>query len=384
MSIPMRGSHFFLVLLPIVGCFPNTRKDAPPERPSKDGGTDSNLDSEADTGSATETASNGAPSAPTVSITPIAPTDADTLTCAIDIASVDPEGDVLTYAYAWSSDAGGNSSGATLTADRTTVGETWTCSVTASDGEWTSDAGTASATIVGGPIAVCSADPAEVTAISGTTTFMGASSYDSGSGTMVRYTWTLISAPSGSAAALGAGPSPNRTFQPDLVGNYTAQLVVTNSTGQTSEPCEATLSAITNEAFWIEMYWAHASDDMDLHLLQPSGTRETLGDCYYDNCTDGTLDWGLRGVTRDDPSLDLDDISGVGPENINMEAPANGDYTVEVHDYPGTEYASGNDVTVNIYVGGALVWSDTRMIPGEDIYESYATVTWPGGAVTPR
>lgn len=382
----MRGNLFLLFVLPIVGCFPNTRKDAPPERPSKDGGADSNLDSEEDSGPPkdTDTASNSAPSAPKVTISPNAPTDADPLTCAVDIGSVDPEGDAINYAYAWSSDGGGNGSGATLTADLTTVGETWTCSVTASDSERTSDAGTASVTIIGGPIAVCSADPAEVTAISGTTTFNGESSYDSGSGTIARYTWTLISAPSGSAAALGAGPSPNRTFQPDLVGNYTAQLVVTNSTGQTSEPCEATLSAITNEAFWIEMYWAHASDDMDLHLLRPSGARETVGDCYYDNCTDGTLDWGLRGVTRDDPSLDLDDISGVGPENINMEAPANGDYTVEVHDYPGTEYTSGNDVTVNIYVGGALVWSDTRMIPGEDIYESYATVTWPGGAVTPR
>jgi formylglycine-generating enzyme required for sulfatase activity len=71
----------------------------------------------------------------------------DALTCVIDTDSVDPEGDALTYSYAWSSDAGGTSTGETLPADLTTTGETWTCSVTASDGALSGPAGTASAVI---------------------------------------------------------------------------------------------------------------------------------------------------------------------------------------------------------------------------------------------
>ncbi len=129
-----------LALLPVLACYPNTREHADSDAPS-----DADADTDSDTDS--DTAPNTAPTAPTVHITPAAPTDADDLTCVIDTASVDPEGDALTYSYAWSSDAGGTSTGETLPADLTTTGETWTCSVTASDGALSGPAGTASAVI---------------------------------------------------------------------------------------------------------------------------------------------------------------------------------------------------------------------------------------------
>ena len=106
---------------------------------------DGALDGAPASASVTITQGNEAPSAPGVSISPAAPTDDDVLTCVIDTESVDPDGDAVTYSYAWSVngvDAG--VSAASVNSTRTTAGETWTCSVTANDGELSGEAGTAS------------------------------------------------------------------------------------------------------------------------------------------------------------------------------------------------------------------------------------------------
>ena len=161
--------------------------------------------------------------------------------------------------------------------------------------------------------------------------------------------------------------------------------VVKNEEGLTSDPCEVTLDSEPIEALWVEMFWESSGDDMDLHLLAPGGTLETDTDCYYANCTStwGTgLDWGVIGDAQDDPSLDLDDITLIGPENINIERPEESTYTVVVHDYPGSVFDAGNAVTINIYLDGALEWTDTRTIEGEDSYTSFAIIDADAGTVT--
>lgn len=230
------------------------------------------------------------------------------------------------------------------------------------------------------PIAVCSVNPTEVEAIHGSADWIGTSSYDPGGESIVSYDWQLISAPSGSTDVMPSGGMNRRNFVPNLVGEYIGQLIVTNSSGLTSEPCYATLNAIPGGDLWIEMFWIHPGDDMDLHLLSPRGSLTTGSDCYYANCTWGGLDWGVGGDPSDNPILDLDDIPGTGPENINIDNPANGIYTVYVHDYPGSVYIGRNDVTVNIYVGGILEWTDTRNIDSENYYESYCEIDWSSGS----
>ena len=108
------------------------------------------------------------------------------------------------------------------------------------------------------------------------------------------------------------------------------------------------------------------------------------------NCTPNAwipLDWGQQGSSSDDPSLDIDDIPGTGPENINIYNPeTSGAYTVVVHDYQGStgDVQGPNEVTVNIYLNGVLEWSDTRAISGENTYTPFAKIDWGTGTVIPQ
>jgi hypothetical protein len=159
------------------------------------------------------------------------------------------------------------------------------------------------------PVAVCDVSPRSVEPGTGTVDWIGNTSYDPDGYAITRYDWMLTRRPSGSAAIMpGAGGGTRRGFTPDVAGVYEGTLIVTNSQGVSSAPCVATLDATVNSGLAIEMYWVQSGDDMDLHLVNPgtdASARLTTGDdCYYANCTSG-LDWGVRGTSSDDPSLDL-------------------------------------------------------------------------------
>lgn len=232
------------------------------------------------------------------------------------------------------------------------------------------------------PVAVCSVTPVEVQAHEDNATWIGVESFTPDGEPITNYEWTLIGRPAGSTASL-SGSGANRAFFPDLAGIYTAELTVATASGLRSEPCTTTLLAFPGQSLWIELFWSHSGDDMDLHLLAPGGTLTTNGDCFYWNCVGGGLDWGLPSVSEDDPSLDFDDIPGKGPENINVWEPANGTFSVYVHDFPGHWYDGDNNVTVNIFVFGVLAWTETRILSGDDIYHPFAEVEFPSGVVTP-
>lgn len=85
--------------------------------------------------SASVTIVNSAPSAPVVSVSPAAATNFDTLTCSIATPSVDPDGDSVSYTYAWLKNGVDQGiSAQTVSSSYTSVGQTWTCQVTATDG----------------------------------------------------------------------------------------------------------------------------------------------------------------------------------------------------------------------------------------------------------
>ena len=232
------------------------------------------------------------------------------------------------------------------------------------------------------PIAVCSVTPAEAFAVYDDISWLGRDSYDPGGLEIVAWEWSLLSRPEGSTASMPYGTADRTGFVADLVGTYMGELVVTNEEGTSSEPCIAILEAVPSQDLWVEMFWTHSGDDMDLHLLAPGGTFDSnTTDCHWENCVSRRLDWGETGLSDDDPSLDIDDIPGTGPENINILRPEDATYEVYVHDWPGSVYSGDNDTTVRIYLSGDKVYEDTKTISGEDSATHFATVDWPNQAV---
>ncbi len=237
------------------------------------------------------------------------------------------------------------------------------------------------------PVAVCTVSPQTVTPPFQAATFDGSGSYDPSGSPIASYEWDLITRPNGSSATLpftSANQIPG--FYADLAGVYTAELTVTNQLGLT-DSCVVTLESLPTQNLWVEMFWDQV-DDMDLHLIAPGGSYNDWDtDCYYSNCVNGGLDWGVLGDSSDDPSLDLDDIDGLGPENINIYSPqANGTYKVVVHDYTGSapmDTQGGNNVTVNVYLNGGLAWTDTRVITGDGTVTEFCEINWGTQTVNP-
>lgn len=160
--------------------------------------------------------------------------------------------------------------------------------------------------------------------------------------------WSVVGAPMGSNASAPRPPDNLRTvFTPDIAGEYTLRLRVQDDSGHLAE-CTTLVRAVATEGLRVEIFWNTSGTDMDTHLLHPDA-RSWNGslDCYYSNCQGGSLPWSAPG-RADDPSLDIDDVNGFGPENINIMSPASGTYRVGVHSFQGDAR-----VTVRIYCGGS-------------------------------
>ena len=91
---------------------------------------------------------NGLPSAPTVAITPAGPDTDDALVASVTADAVDPEGDAISYSWAWTRDGGATGIVTdTVPASSTRRGELWAVTVTPHDPGGAGSPGTAGVTI---------------------------------------------------------------------------------------------------------------------------------------------------------------------------------------------------------------------------------------------
>ena len=228
---------------------------------------------------------------------------------------------------------------------------------------------------------------------------------DSPTGRPVDYEWVVIERPVGSTSqpverfhdisrpADGGEPDARSTpvaqFFADLAGEYVLALRVVDRHGASAPSAQCPqdkahlrIRAIPSQTLHVQLVWDTPDDrdqtdelgtDVDLHLRHPSSDAwfTSSGDCYYLN---PRADWGQVGDPDDDPSLDIDDVNGAGPENINIHTPENTaelgqPYRIGVHYFDAKMTALGEVgdaletvATVRVYVEGTFVFEDQRRL----------------------
>jgi hypothetical protein len=217
-------------------------------------------------------------------------------------------------------------------------------------------------------------------------------------GEIVEYEWQVEQPEGSTAVFLPSNTVANPTFLANTAGVYTFTLRVWDDEGL--ESCVADIievEAKPDEAIHVELLWHNELDldlsddeaaDLDLHFLwqhpaalgnksdydldgENDAFFDTKWDCYYQN---PKPNWGA--------SLDLDDTTGAGPENVNFKDPdLEHGYRVGVHYWPEDDLGA-SDVTLRFYVKGDLVEELTvkNFLIGQ-MWDA-ATVTWDGEQAT--
>ena len=241
-------------------------------------------------------------------------------------------------------------------------------------------------------------------------TLSSAGTYDP-EGEAITLAWQIYERPAGASVALPASErdTPQTHITPPLVGDYIVRLLATDPGGAQGY-ADVTIHAIRDLV--VRMTWETAvsapcqayseeecaamdstqrqslccgQTDIDLHLVAPGGdVGDYLGTCPGQagcseaacGCVDPSIpacvscrsdgldcayanrnpDWGDSGDPFDDPSLDVDDVRGAGPEIISLNGPADGDHLVYVH-YCNDRIGEATLASVEVFIRGELRFS---------------------------
>ncbi|MBN8610516.1 MAG: hypothetical protein J0L92_08030 [Deltaproteobacteria bacterium] len=157
--------------------------------------------------------------------------------------------------------------------------------------------------------------------------------------------WRVVSAPEGGAETAEWSPTPptatTESFTPYIVGEYVIEVTGTLASGMTVT-CRFRVTALPH-GLRVQLRWDGAGD-VDLHVHGPTTSTPWFSspdDCYYANTSPA---WGA--------SLDLDNTTADGPENINLDEPVTGSsYTIAVHNYAR---AAGRTASIDVFCGARM------------------------------
>ncbi|MCO4764255.1 MAG: choice-of-anchor D domain-containing protein [Myxococcales bacterium] len=196
------------------------------------------------------------------------------------------------------------------------------------------------------------------------------------------YSWT-VKQPAGSVRSLTPSAEVAQpTFTPAVAGAYTFCLTVRDALGHPS--CEKncqTVQVVPEAGLYVELLWqtpgdpdesdvgAGAGSDLDLHVAHPLASGPDLdcdgaGDPWFHGTYDAywghaTPSWGSSAPQAgDDPSMDLDDTDGAGPELIGLPKPQKlgpkSSYQLGVHYWNDHGFGSAL-ASVRVYAGGTQI-----------------------------
>lgn len=214
----------------------------------------------------------------------------------------------------------------------------------------------------------------------------GDQSYDP-DGTSLTHEWSVIAQPDGSLADVDSPTAANTTFEVDIVGNFQIELVVYDETGlRNCEPAIVEVDATPDEDIHIQLVWsapevdttyggpdasASIGTDLDIHYVNAAGMDQWGGSdsVYYQR---PTQDWGVHGEVR----LDIDDLYGENPENINHSDPGmNGMYRIGVHYFSDNGWGAA-DATVRVFFGANMEMQMDQRLHDTDNFWYVGNIMW--------
>ena len=237
--------------------------------------------------------------------------------------------------------------------------------------------------------------------LSGTGSFANA-------GTVGQWEWSVEQPWTSPSAFAPDGASPEPTFEAVVPGAYTFRLTVKDEAGVPScFPAKRRVLVRTpgSGGIEVELTWHTPGDpdeydtgegkgsDLDLHFLHPWAAGPDLdGDGNPDGWFDIPFDafwfnahpnWGNYDPSvGDDPSMEVDDADGQGPEIIKMDQPDDVKYRIGVHYWNDFGYGPAY-ATVRVYLEGQLAFEAADVLLVDWDMWDVATIDWPSRKVHP-
>lgn len=182
------------------------------------------------------------------------------------------------------------------------------------------------------------------------------------------FAWRVVARPTGSNAAVFHSTEDvelrrraTGEIETDRAGRYDLLLVVKDGRGLESFDRPESHVMIVPRDLEVLLRW-DVTTDVDLHLVRPGGRVGDYGSGLAGTSTGSDCssfnrepNWSDLALADDDPRLDKDDVTGVGPEVVSLDSPEDGGtYGVFAHFCDSRGTGATANVVLDVYVRGDL------------------------------